>query len=203
MNFKPKNKHQEDYIRTIKNNDVILCQGPSGTGKSFCAIGYAVEKLLNKNIKKIIIVKPLLEAEKSLGAMPGDLKNKTEYTFGPLVSIVREFISYEELERFTQQKKIEFLPISFWRGHTFADAIIIIDEAQNLLLSQFKLAITRIGYNSKLIFCGDDNQSDLPINSIYQISIDKLHDIERVGIMHFTTDDIVRHELIGKILKKM
>lgn len=202
--FEPQTTGQNSYINIIEDNDVILCEGPSGSGKTFCAIGYAIGKLLQKDIEKIVMAKPLLEAEKAIGAMPGDLRNKTEYYYGSLVSTLREFISYDQFEKFLQDKKIEFLPISFWRGHTFSNAIIIVDEAQNLLSSQFKLAVTRIGFQSKIIFCGDNNQSDLRNdNPIYEDIIKKLISIDKISLARLDQKDIVRHDIIAQILKKL
>jgi phosphate starvation-inducible PhoH-like protein len=199
-----KTDNQQLYLNAIKKNDVILCQGPSGSGKTFCAIGYAIGQLLDKRISKIVIAKPLLEAEKAIGAMPGDLKNKTEYYYGSLISTVKEFIDHGRFERYLQDKNIEFLPISFWRGHTFTNSIVIVDESQNLLLSQFKLAVTRIGHNSKMIFCGDCKQSDLKYDKpIYGDCIERLQDIEGVAKITLFEEDIVRHDIISKILSKL
>jgi len=199
-----KTTNQQKYLDAIKKHDVILCEGPSGSGKSFCAIGYAIERLIEKRISKIIIAKPLLEAEKNIGAMPGDLRNKTEYYYGSLMHTVKEFIGHEQLEKRLQDKSIEFLPISFWRGYTFSNSVIIIDEAQNLLLSQFKLAITRIGYKSKIIFCGDTEQSDLKYDEpIYKKCIGKIREVEGVCAIKLEYEDIVRHSIISKILSKL
>ncbi len=202
--FQTKTLGQQTYLDIIKNNDIVLCHGPSGSGKTFCAIAYAVNQLLQKNISKIILAKPLLEAEKEIGSLPGDLKDKTQYYYGSLVDTIKEFLGYDQFQKFISNKKIEFLPISFWRGHTFSNSIVIVDEAQNLLMSQFKLAITRIGFGSKIIFCGDNDQSDLRHSKpIYKDVIDKLTDIDRLSSVKLTTSDIVRNDIIAKVLKKL
>lgn len=200
---KAKTTNQEIYLDLIRKNDIVFCDGPAGSGKSYCAIGFAIEKLLNEELEQIVIAKPLIEAEKEIGALPGTLGDKTEYHFGSLLETFKCFITCKELEDFVKKKKIRFLPIGFWRGHTFNNSAIIIDESQNLLINQFKLAVTRIGYKSKTIFCGDSNQSDLKIQPIFSECIQKLKLIDGVGCIQLTYEDIVRNDIIAKILKEI
>jgi len=203
LTLKAKTPNQKTYLEKIKTNDVILCNGMAGTGKSHCAVGSAVLALDNKEISNIIVAKPLIEAEKSIGAMPGEIGEKVFWYFNSLSEIFLNFMDKKRLNILIENKTIQFLPISFWRGYTFGKSYIIVDEAQNLTMTQLKLVFTRIGPESKLILCGDTQQSDLGISpSGFQICINKLVGINRLDKMQLEKKDVVRHGIISDITKE-
>lgn len=203
LNIEPKNENQRKYIENLRNNEITICVGCSGVGKSFCALGIALEKLFNKKIGKIIVIKSLVEADFDIGALPGNLYSKIHNNFLSFEQIFLEFMSFNELMSLKKKKIIEFTPLNYMRGLTFKDAFVIIDEVQNLNLRQLKLALSRLHHNSRAALIGDLKQSDIKGVNALEICLEQLNDIKGIGVCSFDYKDILRHSLISKILYKL
>lgn len=187
----------------FKQHDVLFMSGPAGTGKTFLACAFAIEQILNKEKKKIILTRPIVEAGESLGFLPGEFENKVGPYMLPMYDCVDKLCGKEGPWRERVEAAIEVAPIAYMRGRTFDDAICIFDEAQNASLMQLKLFLTRFGENSKIIVTGDPMQSDLPGDVALVKVMQKLHSVEGIGFLEFKAQQIVRHPLINTILDKL
>lgn len=193
---------QSIYAQEIKNKDIVFGIGPAGTGKTYLAVAMAVTAFRAKDVKRIILTRPAVEAGESLGFLPGDLNEKIDPYLRPLYDALFDIMGFENYERFMENGNIEVAPLAYMRGRTLDDAFIILDEAQNTTPEQMKMFLTRLGYGSKAVITGDITQVDLPRgkNSGLVNAQKILGDIEDIGFINFSSDDIVRHPLVQKII---
>ena len=200
--IKAKTLGQKKYIEAIQNNTVVLGLGPAGTGKTFLAVAMAVEALRNKEVMRIILTRPAVEAGERLGFLPGDLQSKIDPYLRPLYDALFEMLGGENYQRHLERGTIEIAPLAYMRGRTLDDSFIILDEAQNTTPEQMKMFLTRLGYNSKAVVTGDLSQTDLPggVKSGLTIAKRVLSGIEDIGIFEFSERDVVRHRLVRKII---
>lgn len=195
-----KTDNQKDYIRSIIENDVILCSGPSGSGKSFIAAGVAAHHLYEDLIEHVIITRPLICTGKDIGSLPGELTEKIAPYLLPMQENFKYFLNHSYHRLHHRERKINYKPLEIMRGSTFHNAYMILDEAQNCTQDQIKMFISRMGHNSKVLINGDTDQTDIKRNSGLSICMDKLTDIEGVAICKLNYSDIQRNGIIGKIL---
>ncbi len=193
---------QNSYIRALEENDIIFAIGPAGTGKTYLAVAYAVSLLERGAINRIILSRPALEVGERLGFLPGDMREKVDPYLRPLYDALFDMMAADKVERYIANNIIEIAPLAFMRGRTLANAIIILDESQNTTQTQMKMFLTRLGENSKLIITGDPSQIDLEKDQKSGLieAINILDNIEQITMKYFSKDDIVRHELVSKIV---
>jgi phosphate starvation-inducible PhoH-like protein len=184
------------------DNDLIFAVGPAGTGKTYIAIALAVRALKNREIKRIILTRPAVEAGERLGFLPGDLKDKLDPYLQPLYDALQDMIPGAKLNEYMERGVIQIAPLAFMRGRTLADAIVILDEAQNTTTAQLKMFLTRLGVNGKMIITGDLTQIDLPTSqkSGLKDAIERLKNIKGIAMVEFNQKDIVRHHLVKHIV---
>lgn len=194
--------NQRVLVDECNKNDLIFAIGPAGTGKTYTAIALAVRALKNREIKKIILSRPAVEAGENLGFLPGDLKEKIDPYLQPLYDALQDMIPSRKLEDFMKEGIIEIAPLAFMRGRTLSNAFVILDEAQNTTINQLKMFLTRMGLNAKFIVTGDVTQIDLPkrSNSGLIFAMKLLQNIESISVVQFNTNDIVRHRLVRDIV---
>ncbi|MCO6495364.1 MAG: PhoH family protein [Bacteroidetes bacterium] len=195
--------NQQKMVESIEQNDVVFAVGPAGTGKTYTAVALAVRALKNKEVKKIILTRPAVEAGESLGFLPGDLKEKIDPYLRPLYDALEDMIPLDKLRIFLENRTIEIAPLAFMRGRTLNNCFIILDEAQNTTDLQLKMFLTRMGKEAKVIVTGDLSQVDLPQKqkSGLKRAIKILTDIEGIKIIHLNNKDVLRHKLVVEILK--
>ena len=200
--IKAKTIGQKKYIKTIKDNTVVLGLGPAGTGKTFLAVAMAVEALRQKSVARIILTRPAVEAGERLGFLPGDLQSKIDPYLRPLYDALFEMLGPDNFQKYMERGTIEIAPLAYMRGRTLDDSFIILDEAQNTTGEQMKMFLTRLGYNSKAVVTGDLSQTDLPrgVRSGLYTASTILRNIEGIGIFEFSERDVVRHHLVRKII---
>lgn len=201
--IKAKTVGQREYVDKINNNTVIMGVGPAGTGKTFLAVATAVKALRNKEVNRIILTRPAVEAGEKLGYLPGDLQNKIDPYLRPLYDALYEMLGSETYQRHLERGNIEIAPLAYMRGRTLDDSFIILDEAQNTTPEQMKMFLTRLGFNSKAVVTGDITQTDLPMGKKSGLAQATriLNDIEGIAIHYFTERDVVRHRLVQRIIK--
>ncbi|MCX6301799.1 MAG: PhoH family protein [Bacteroidia bacterium] len=195
--------NQLQLVNDYKNNDLIIAEGPAGTGKTYTSIALAVKSLKDREVKKIVLTRPAVEAGERLGFLPGDMKEKLDPYLQPLYDALHDMLPYKKLETWLEDGTIQIAPLAFMRGRTLENAFVILDEAQNATMGQLKMFLTRMGASSKFIMTGDTTQIDLPRRNesglIQAIRI--LSGIEGVSVIKFDERDIVRHKLVKKIIK--
>lgn len=198
-----RNPHQQQLVEAFANNDLTFALGPAGTGKTYVAIALAVRALKNKEVKRIILSRPAVEAGEKLGFLPGDMKDKIDPYLQPLYDALEDMIPPMKLKEYMESNVIQIAPLAFMRGRTLNDAIIILDEAQNTTTHQIKMFLTRLGMNGKMIITGDVTQIDLPrsVTSGLVQSLRVLKDVKGIGRVEFDRSDIVRHRLVQRIVE--
>jgi len=200
--IKPRTANQLEYLKKVKENDIVFAIGPAGTGKTYLAVAFAVAALKNKEISKIVLTRPAVEAGESLGFLPGDLSEKVDPYLRPLYDALEEMIPMEKLESYFEKNVIQVIPLAYMRGRTLNNAFVILDEAQNSTALQMKMFLTRLGPSSKAIVTGDVTQIDLPKrdqSGLVQVQ-DILKNIEDIAFLYFEKSDVVRHKLVKDII---
>jgi phosphate starvation-inducible PhoH-like protein len=201
--IKAKSVNQSKLVKTIQDNDLTFVVGPAGTGKTYISVALAVRALKHKEIKKIIITRPAVEAGENLGFLPGDLKEKIDPYLRPIYDALDDMLPPEKLKYYYENRIIEIAPLAYMRGRTLHSAFILLDEAQNTTPMQMKMFLTRMGNNSKMIVTGDRSQVDLPKSQKSGLAdaIETLKKIKGIGVIELTKTDVMRHKLVGKIIQ--
>ena len=199
----PKTKGQKEYFEAIKSHDIVFGIGPAGTGKTYLAMACAVESLKAGEVRRIILTRPAIEAGESLGYLPGDMYEKISPYLRPLYDALYDMMEAERIEKYLETGIIEVAPLAYMRGRTLNDAFIILDEAQNASHEQLKMFLTRLGYDSKAVITGDITQSDLPGGKPLGLlqAMETLKEIVGIKFSYFSGEDVVRHELVQKIIE--
>jgi|TARA_R110000765_G_scaffold123672_1_gene220676 phosphate starvation-inducible PhoH-like protein len=205
QSLKAKTQNQEEYIREIEDNDVTLCTGPAGTGKTAVSVGIACDYLLDGRVDKIIVTRPVIESGRGLGFLPGTFEEKIHPYLIPVLEEMEYRLNSSRVQAYRDEGKIEVCPLEYMRGRNFHNCFMILDEAQNATFEQLKMFITRIGWDSKAVINGDMDQTDL--THVEQGGLDKLlyrlDEVDGVGIAELTEDDIIRNKIISRILKAL
>ena len=201
--IRSKTKGQEEYIQAVRKNDIVFAVGPAGTGKTYLAVAMALTHLREKDVSRIILTRPAIEAGESLGFLPGDLMEKVDPYLRPLTDALFDMLPTDQLQKYLERKIIEIVPLGYMRGRTLNDAFVILDEAQNTSPLQMKMFLTRLGFHSKAIITGDVTQVDLPERTesgLIQIQR-VLRYIEGIGFVYLGKQDVVRHKLVKDIIQ--
>lgn len=199
----PRTPGQGEYVEAIRQHDLVFCRGPAGCGKTFLAVAMAVNALRKERVRKIVLVRPAVEAGERLGFLPGDMLAKINPFLRPLLDALSDILSFDQVKRYLEADVVEILPLAFMRGRTLNDTFIILDEGQNTTVTQMKMFLTRMGEGSKIVVTGDVTQTDLPqhVTSGLSDAADRLAGIEGVAVVDLTGRDIVRHRLVRDIVK--
>ncbi|MBX3442492.1 MAG: PhoH family protein [Planctomyces sp.] len=199
----PRTKGQEEYVEAIRRHDLIFCTGPAGCGKTYLAVAMAVNALRKETVRKIVLVRPAVEAGERLGFLPGDMLAKVNPFLRPLLDAMQEMLDFEQVKRYIEADIVEILPLAFMRGRTLNETFIILDEAQNTTSTQMMMFLTRMGEGAKIVVTGDPTQTDLPPNTPSGLddAVRRLSGIEGVAAVELTGRDIVRHRLVREIVK--
>ena len=199
----PRSERQKDYVRALRESDIIISAGPAGTGKTFLAVAVALTMLLDKKIERIILSRPAVEAGERLGFLPGDMRDKVDPYLRPLYDSLYDLLDFEKIQKKIEVGDIEIAPLAFMRGRTLKNSFAILDEAQNATDTQIKMFLTRIGENSKIVINGDPSQIDLPNKSLSGLYRSKklLGHLKEISVVDFNHKDVVRHPLVSKIVK--
>ena len=200
---KPRSGGQRQYVEAIRNHDLTLATGPAGCGKTYLAVAMAVEALRAEEVRKIVLVRPAVEAGESLGFLPGDLRAKLNPYLRPLMDALGEMVDYDQSRILMEKDVIEVIPLAYMRGRTLNDAFIILDEAQNTTVAQMKMFLTRMGQRSKTVVSGDTSQLDLPrdVTSGLHDAIARLEKVDEIGMVRLRVTDILRHPLVQRIVE--
>ncbi len=199
----PKSPNQRRYLEAIEQHDMVFGVGPAGTGKTYLAVAMAISALLNKQVNRIILARPAVEAGERLGFLPGTLQEKIDPYLRPLYDALFDMLEPERVERYLEKNIIEIAPIAFMRGRTLNDSFVILDEAQNTTSEQMKMFVTRLGFNSKAVITGDVTQIDLPTarRSGLIEAVEILQSVNGLAFVHFDESDVVRHHLVQRIIR--
>ena len=199
----PRSEKQKNYIRALKESDIVISAGPAGTGKTFLAVAVALTMLLEKKIERIILSRPAVEAGERLGFLPGDMREKVDPYLRPLYDSLYDLLDFEKIQKKIEVGDIEIAPLAFMRGRTLKNSFAILDEAQNATDTQIKMFLTRIGENSKIVINGDPSQIDLPNKTMSGLNRSKklLGHLKEISVIDFDHTDVVRHPLVSKIVK--
>ena len=199
----PRSEKQKEYVRALRQSDIVISAGPAGTGKTFLAVAVGLTMLLEKKIERIILSRPAVEAGERLGFLPGDMKEKVDPYLRPLYDSLYDLFDYEKIQRMIEIGDIEIAPLAFMRGRTLKNSFAILDEAQNATDTQIKMFLTRIGENSKIVINGDPSQIDLPNKRMSGLDSSKklLSHLDEISVVDFDHSDVVRHPLVSKIVK--
>lgn len=199
----PKSLAQKEYIEAIRNHDIVFGIGPAGTGKTYLAMAMAVSALMQNEVKRIILTRPAVEAGEALGFLPGDLAEKVDPYLRPLYDALHDMVKFEKAAELMSKGAIEVAPLAFMRGRTLNDAFIVMDEAQNTTSEQMKMFLTRIGFNAKAVITGDITQIDLPYSRVSGLieARNVLKDIDGINFVYFSKKDVVRHQLVQKVIQ--
>lgn len=200
--IKGRGQNQQNYLKKIQSHDINFGVGPAGTGKTYLAVACAIDALLKEEVRKIILVRPAVEAGEKLGFLPGDMAQKVDPYLRPLYDALYEMLGFERVEKMLEKGMIEVAPLAFMRGRTLNDAFIILDEAQNTTTEQIKMFLTRVGFGSTAVITGDITQIDLPSTKMSGLShvLNVLKDIEGISFTYFAVRDVVRHPLVQRIV---
>jgi phosphate starvation-inducible PhoH-like protein len=201
--IKPKTDNQVKLVESVKENDIVFALGPAGTGKTYISVALAVRALKNKEVKKIIITRPAVEAGENLGFLPGDLQEKIDPYLRPIYDALDDMLPAEKLKYYQEKRTIEIAPLAYMRGRTLSNAFVLLDEAQNTTPMQMKMFLTRMGLNTKMIINGDQSQLDLPKRqkSGLDESIKILENTEGIGFVQLDETDVTRHKLVRSIIR--
>ena len=199
----PRSEKQKNYVRALRESDIIISCGPAGTGKTFLAVAVALTMLLDKKIERIILSRPAVEAGERLGFLPGDMREKVDPYLRPLYDSLYDLLDFEKIQKRIEIGDIEIAPLAFMRGRTLKNSFAILDEAQNATDTQIKMFLTRIGENSKIVINGDPSQIDLPNKSLSGLNRSRklLGHLNEISVVDFDHSDVVRHPLVSKIVK--
>lgn len=199
----PKTFQQKNYLEAIKGHDIVFGIGPAGTGKTYLAMAMAVAALNNRDVKRLVLCRPAVEAGEKLGFLPGDMAEKVNPYLRPLYDALHDMVDADRAKEMVEKGVVEVAPLAFMRGRTLSNSFVVLDEAQNTTAAQMKMLLTRIGYKSKLVITGDITQIDLPrgVESGLVEAIRVLRNVEEIAFVHFTEADVVRHPLVSKIVK--
>ena len=199
----PRSEKQKNYVRALRESDIVISCGPAGTGKTFLAVAVALTMLLDKKIERIILSRPAVEAGERLGFLPGDMREKVDPYLRPLYDSLYDLLDFEKIQKRIEIGDIEIAPLAFMRGRTLKNSFAILDEAQNATDTQIKMFLTRIGENSKIVINGDPSQIDLPNKSLSGLNKSKklLGHLNEISVVDFDHSDVVRHPLVSKIVK--
>jgi phosphate starvation-inducible protein PhoH and related proteins len=200
--IKPRTQGHRNVIDAARHNDIVFALGPAGTGKTYMSVALAVRALREKQVKKIFLVRPAVEAGENLGFLPGDLKEKIDPYLRPLYDALEDMIHFEKLRGYLEKNIIEIAPLAYMRGRTLSNCYVILDEAQNVTEMQFRMFLTRLGKGGKIIITGDDSQVDLPRNqrSGLRQAVRLLSNTEGIGMVRLSESDVMRHKLVKKII---
>ena len=200
---KPKSANQRKLVESASKNDLVFALGPAGTGKTYIAVALAVRALKNREVKRIIITRPAVEAGENLGFLPGDLQEKLDPYLRPIYDALSDMVPSEKLKFYQETRVIEIAPLAYMRGRTLHDAFVLLDEAQNTTSEQIKMFLTRMGPNSKVIITGDQSQVDLPKRqkSGLSESLHVLKDVKGIGVVNLSGKDVIRHKLVKAIIE--
>lgn len=200
--IKPRTQNQLRLVELLEQHDLVFATGPAGTGKTYIAVAMAVKALKNKEVKRIILTRPAVEAGENLGFLPGDLNEKLAPYLQPLQDALRDMIPPDKLKQYNETGIIQVAPLAYMRGRTLDNAFVILDEAQNASTNQMKMFLTRMGRSAKFVVTGDQSQIDLPKNQRSGLveALKILEKVKGIGFVHFTEKDVVRHELVKRIL---
>ena len=201
-NVRPKTPGQDVYVRAIRRNDLVFCTGPAGSGKTYLAVAMALSALRSEQVRKIVLVRPAVEAGEKLGFLPGDVTAKVNPYLRPLLDALADILSYDQVKRYMEHDVIEIVPLAFMRGRTLNETFIILDEAQNATKTQMKMFLTRMGQGSKIVVTGDTTQVDLPDHLAGGLpdAVNRLQMIDGVDVVRLQARDIVRHRLVTEIV---
>jgi len=199
----PRSQNQRVYLEQIQTHDMVFGIGPAGTGKTYLAVAQAIAYLLNRQVNRVILARPAVEAGEKLGFLPGDLQQKVDPYLRPLYDALYDLLDFEKVDKLFERSQIEVAPIAFMRGRTLSDAFVIVDEAQNTTTEQMKMVLTRIGLGSKVVVTGDITQIDLPPGRISGLveAISVLSGVDQIAFSYFDDKDVVRHRLVQSIIR--
>lgn len=205
-NIAPKSLTQREYVKSLRENEVTFAVGPAGTGKTYLAVAVALDLLLSKKVKRIILARPAVEAGERLGFLPGDLAEKVNPYLRPLYDALHDMLDFEKVSEMIDGGVIEIAPLAFMRGRTLNDAFIILDEAQNTTPEQMKMFLTRMGFGSRMAVTGDVTQIDLPLSGNAERSgmvhaLRLLKNVQGLGMVYFTKEDVIRHPMVARIVE--